>query len=294
MLLPELTIPALIDLIDTNFVDFFFKYVSNDDSPKLTFKRSNISYNGYRYSIYFDEEKPNTSQQFLIGEINVIKVHNNRTDIRAAVYLIQDIKDGLRFFDDFYFMIFTKWEIEITAELLNCKKGEGATMEWVEIGWHTGYFCLPDVYSKMFYEHDCYDDFLKYAPNDLEIYDFLHDSAVEKIKQKYEFEINKRLSRYSDVELSHEQMESLNQEDGFGRCEENIEESSNPWEIIPDKGNDRLIVERWCNSDTAKAIANDLNLSPRTVYDRLRIIRRDNKDIKIPYHQKWRNKPNNS
>jgi hypothetical protein len=138
-----------------------------------------------------------TSQQFLIGEIDVIKVHNNRTDIRAAVYRIQDYKEGLKFFDKFYFMIFAKWEIEFNVELLNCKSGEGATMEWVKIGWYTGYFCLPDVYSEMFTENDCYDDFLKYSPGDLEIYDYLDESVHEDIIEKYEHKINLGLPELS-------------------------------------------------------------------------------------------------
>jgi hypothetical protein len=263
MLLPELSLPTSIDLFESNFEYFFYEYVSFEDSPKLTFSKSNISYNGHRYSIYFDEEKPETSQQFLIGEIDAIKVHTNRTDIRAAVYRIQDYKEGLKFFDKFYFMIFAKWEIEFNVELLNCKSGEGATMEWVKIGWATGYFCLPEVYSEMFTDNDCYDDFLKFSPGDLEIYDYLDESVHEDIIEKYEFEINRGLPELSKV--------------AEGILKKSIGASEHIQEIIEqisDHNKDRYILSRWLEGASAKIIGHEIDRSDRTVHNILSTLRK--------------------
>lgn len=256
MILPELSIPTSIDLFDTNLKVFFNKYISNEDSQKLTYSRTNFSYKGLRYSIYFDKEKPDTSQQTLIGEIDAVMVHNNRTDIRAAVYQIQDIKDGLRFFDDFYFMIFSKWEIEFNVELLNCKRGNGATMEWVGIGWRTNYFCLPDVHSEMFYENDCNNDILKYSPGELEIFKYLPESVQEEIRQEYEHKINQRLPEFPQT---IDQI-SDNLEYGNERIKEIVEQ-------IPDRNNDRKILRMWLEGYSAIYIADKIDRAPQTVHN---------------------------
>jgi len=266
LLLPKLMIPVAIDIFITNFDYYLDEFLSREDSPKLTFSKNNISYSGCRYSVYIEEEKPETSQQFLIGEIDVIKVHNNRTDIRAAVYRIQDYKEGLNFFDKFYFMIFAKWEIEFNVELLNCKRGEGATMEWVKIGWYTGYFCLPDVYSEMFCENDCYDDFLQYSPNDLEMYDYFSESVLEDIRQEYEHKINLVLPEFSQAndEIS-DNLEGTNE-----RIIEIVEQ-------IPDHNNDRKILRMWLENESVQDISDEIDRTPRTVYNTISKLRSDPK-----------------
>ena len=105
MLLPELTIPVSFEIFDANFEYFFLDFVSKKDSPKFTFTKRNISYKGHRYSIYLQDEKPEITQQILLGEIDVIKVDLNRVYVRSGVYHIQDYTIGLRFFDNFYFMV---------------------------------------------------------------------------------------------------------------------------------------------------------------------------------------------
>jgi len=262
MLLPELTIPVSFEIFDTNFEYFFLDFVSKKDSPKFTFTKRNISYKGHRYSIYLQDEKPEITQQILLGEIDVIKVDLNRVYVRAAVYHIQDYTIGLRFFDIFYFMVFSKWEIPFSVESLNCKRGEGATMEWVNIGWDTGYFCLPEVFPEMFEsENEYYDDFLKYAPSDLEIYSYLPEVVCEEIRQIYELQINQGLPNDLAIEKIVENSEGDNRQ------------ISDIIEKIQDNNLDRIILRRWLEGAKAKKIGREIERADRTVYNTLTRLR---------------------
>lgn len=261
MLLPEVTIPVLIDVFIANFRDFFYDYVSKKNLD-LALVKNDISHSVYRYSIYLERKKSEISQQLLIGEIDVIKVHNNRTDIRCAVHQIKDYEGGLRFFDKFYLMIFKKWNIDFNVELLNFRRGEGATMQWVIIGWDTGYFCLPEVYNEMFYKNDSYDEYLKYAPSDFEINDYLPESEKEKIRKEYFSKITKGL-----VDFPKDSAENIKKSEFSS---EFISEIVNQ---IDDHNYDRYILKRWWEDATVPTIGEEIDRSDRTVYNRLSTLR---------------------
>ena len=286
MLLPKLTIPTSIEMFEANFGNFFHEYKSNESNINLEISKSIYSTFAHRFSINYEEEKSETSHQTLIGEIDVVGVNDNKTDIRAAVYHVQDFADGLKFFDNFYFMVFKKWDIEFDVDLLNCKRGEGATMAWVKIGWGTGYFCLPEIYDETFHENDCYDYFLKFEHPYSDLYDHYPDSYKKEIKQEYELKYNEGLPDYSDEDVFYENKRLIEQEEAFVKPEQNLDPVFKPWEHIPDKGYDRLMVKLWCEDQTAKEIGDhkDIKRAERTILDRICKLRKKYPEAKIPYH----------
>jgi DNA-binding NarL/FixJ family response regulator len=59
-----------------------------------------------------------------------------------------------------------------------------------------------------------------------------------------------------------------------------------PWTLIPDKNNDRTILKLWIEGWDAKKIGRELDGSHRTVYDRLRLLRKEYGEDIVPKHRK--------
>ena len=65
--------------------------------------------------------------------------------------------------------------------------------------------------------------------------------------------------------------------------------SNEPWNLIPDKGYDRKMLELWHKGYKAPAIGKRLKFSKRTIYNRLSSLRKNHGTSIVPLRQKWRN-----
>lgn len=72
---------------------------------------------------------------------------------------------------------------------------------------------------------------------------------------------------------------------------ESIKEELTPWQQIPDRGHDRMIVQLLYKGYMVKTIAFKVGISPKTVSNRLSILR-NIRGSEIPYteNQRWREK----
>jgi len=57
-----------------------------------------------------------------------------------------------------------------------------------------------------------------------------------------------------------------------------------PWKFIPDKGYDQQMLELWHKDVTAPEIGIRIGVSPRTIYDRLRLLRVEYGEEIVPFH----------
>ncbi len=144
MLLPELTIFISTKTFETNFEYFFNKYVTKQNIPNLSLKKSDIVSSGYRYTIHFGTQESSGSTPTRVGEIDVIPIHEGKIKFQAAVYNFEKLLQPLLFFNEFYNFIFANWEVD-PRDRNHGYDDELATSEWISIGWNTCYFYLPEV-----------------------------------------------------------------------------------------------------------------------------------------------------
>ena len=64
--------------------------------------------------------------------------------------------------------------------------------------------------------------------------------------------------------------------------------TNEPWNLIPDRGDDRQMLELWHQGYNAPDIGERLNYSSKTIHNRLSILRGKYKEKIIPYKAKWR------
>lgn len=90
--------------------------------------------------------------------------------------------------------------------------------------------------------------------------------------------------------LPREGVPPLQGVEDISHTRQEIEESQNklqetdfkPWEHIPDRGDDRRIIESWCEGKTAKEIGQIFAKQPETVLNTISKLRKEFPDAKIP------------
>lgn len=55
-----------------------------------------------------------------------------------------------------------------------------------------------------------------------------------------------------------------------------------PWEHIPDRGEDQIMVEMWCKGETARIIGNKVFKKPETVLNNISYLRKNYPEARIP------------
>lgn len=55
-----------------------------------------------------------------------------------------------------------------------------------------------------------------------------------------------------------------------------------PWDQIPDRGEDRVMVEMWCKGETARMIGNKVFKKPETVLNNISYLRKNYPEARIP------------
>lgn len=202
MLLPELKIPISIEVFETNLEYFINEYVLNCENPNLQFEKCKIGFSGHRYTIYSKQKDSLKSNPVKIGEIDVFKIYEEKVEIKAAVYYIENSKECLEFFNEFYYMVFNKWHIVPKPFKGHILDDPVATNSRIITGMETGYFRLPGVLAimpepndKNWYESRKNNDSVQ--SNDF--YLSVSDSERKQIIQTYKTEINKGLPEKFEV-----------------------------------------------------------------------------------------------
>ena len=202
MLLPKLKIPISIELFVTNFEYFINEYAVSCENSNLQFEKCKIGSSGFRYTIYSKQKDSLKSNPVKIGEIDVFKIYEEAVGINAAVYNIVNTKEGLKFFDEFYFMVFNNWYIGPSIYNLNICEDSIATDLHIITGVETGYFRLPGVIAKTPEPKDryWYQRFMNYdSVHSDDFYLSVSNSEREQIIQTYKTEINKGLPEKFEV-----------------------------------------------------------------------------------------------
>ena len=202
MLLPKLDIPILIEVFETNFEYFINEYALSCENSNLQFEKCKIGSSGFRYTIYCKQKDSLKSNPVKIGEIDVLKIYEEKVRINAAVYDIENSKEGLKFFDDFYYMVFDNWHIGPRIYNLNISDDSLATDLHITTGIETGYFRLPGVIEKTSEPKDSYwyQRFINYdSVHSDDFYLAVSNSEREQIIQTYNTEINKGLPEKFEV-----------------------------------------------------------------------------------------------
>ena len=291
MLLPELTISISIEYFETNFEHFFYKYASKHNLPHLTLKKSDIVSSGYRYTILFDTEESSGSAPTMVGEIDVIPIHEEKLKFQAAVYNFVKLLKPLLFFNEFFNLVFANWEVD-PRDRIHGYEDELATSEWIDIGWDSGYFYLPDVIQDM---SKLLEDNFGYSLSEnlafhKDVVPSFTNSEREEIVKKYQFEINKGLTK---IYRSNEQSGNTGDSSIIGNTYETIEEvpqqETNPWDQIAEGETLQKMVRYIHEGLPPYKIAYELGYETSTVYNRSSELRKKYGKKIVPYFQDWRN-----
>ena len=203
MLLPELEIPISIESFETNLEYFIGKYKDLEDLPNLTHKKSDIGYMGYRYTIFLKSNDSGSTSLLKIGEIDVIKIHEERVEVNVAVFILQNFKEWERFFVDFYIMVLRKWHPELSPWMYSVE--EIVTSERDEVIFRTLHSCLPEVSTDLF---ESIKEYLTLGilngnhASDNELITSLTDNERKNILEKYQLEMSKGLPENYIIESS--------------------------------------------------------------------------------------------
>jgi hypothetical protein len=202
----------------------------------LSFSKSDIGNNWHRYSIFVEKIDPENSPRIIIGEIDVIMIDEKKVEIKSAVYNIEETKEGIHILDDLYQMIYRKWKIAPISIEGFYDGYNVATETYIKIGIETGYHKLPGILSIMPESENDYwtEDIEKRAPsNSSEFLLSVSNAEREEIVEKYQFEINKGLTK---IYRSNEQSGNTGDSSIIGNTYETIEEvpqqETNPWDQI--------------------------------------------------------------
>jgi len=201
MLLPGLLIPISIEVFETNLEYFINEYVNFEYTPNLIYKKSDIVLSGHRYIIFCEQKKSTSSSPIKVGEIDVILVHAERVEVKAAVYEIKHPCNGRDFFDKLYYMIYKKWKVSPDRN----DPSSIATNLSIMIGFKTGYFKLPGILSIM---PEKSTELISRSERERELSKILEsylsgsDPKPKYIIQNYQSEINKGLPEINTKELS--------------------------------------------------------------------------------------------
>ena len=205
MLLPGLSLPVSIDIFETNFEYFLGEYFRSDYMLNLNYQKKNILYASHRYCIYYENDDFQENSKICIGEIDVLIVRKDRIEIKAAVYNLRKIFQALMFFDNFYRMIYEKWQINPRSPYRS--KGEHfssrvATSTFIKLGISSGYYRLPGIISVIpNLEHLLDGETIQEEIHkDDSFYLEVNDSERNEIIVNYQSEINKGLVFHSDEE----------------------------------------------------------------------------------------------
>lgn len=202
VLLPELKIPISIEVFETNLEYFINEYVLSCENPNLQFEKCKIGFSGHRYTIYSKQKDSLKSNPVKIGEIDVFKIYEEKVEIKAAVYDIENSKECLKFFNEFYYMVFNKWHIVPKPFKGHILDDSVATNSHIITGMETGYFRLPGVLQKMPESEVKYWDEGKennVTSQSNDFYPSVSNSEREQIIQTYKTQINKGLPEKFEV-----------------------------------------------------------------------------------------------
>ena len=223
MVLPGLRIPISLEDFETIFEYFINEYILSGDNPYLQFDKCKIGSSGHRYTINCKRKDSLQSNPVKIGEIDVFKIFEERVEIKAAAYDIENSKDGLRFFDDFYTMVFNRWQIAPNSFHGHPIDDSVATNLYIKIGIETGYLRLPGVITEMPKPKGNYwyiNDKKTVSVQSNDFYLTVSDVERKKIIQTYNNEINKGLPEKFEVsKLPTEKLTAGLHEKTYARAE---------------------------------------------------------------------------
>jgi len=201
MLLPALLIPISIKVFETNLEYFINEYMNFEYTPNLIYKKNDIVSRGHRYSLFYEQKDSKNPSPTRIGEIDVIIVHSERVEVKAAVYEIKHPCNGRDFFDKFYYMIFKKWEISPDFD----DPSSIATNKSIRIGFETGYFDLPGSLPTMPEKGEkplSKEEWKSNFSSTIDSYLSGSDPKPKETIRKYRLELDKRLPETYQAEIS--------------------------------------------------------------------------------------------
>lgn len=239
MLLPELNIPVSIEIFESHVERFIRGYVTSDQFS-FGYEKKDFINGGYRLSIFFYQKEPDNSSSNKIGEIDLLIVNPQKVNINASVLNIEKIKEGIDFFNDFYFMVFDKWEVTpFSDDFWNGKGVVERTIFNIASSNDIIKMFLLNGNLDVFPSYENYK-IMKFAFSMIsdDTYSLSHPEYKEKIFQ-YQLEINKALPEISQV------IGSIDEKNNFGAQDKSEDISSVEKPYLPKTDDAR---ERWRKS----------------------------------------------
>ena len=113
MRFPKFFLPIHLKIFDAHFIRFIKDYDNSDEAIRLSLEKYDIKNVGVRFEVLGTRQQSDVERDpnVKFGQIEVLKVFEDRIEINAAYVRLNSFSSGHGFFNSFYHMIKEKWGI---------------------------------------------------------------------------------------------------------------------------------------------------------------------------------------